>query len=112
MTAPIERLAAAIDLLHRYEALSPAEKNYRSVMWAGLLAATVRDLAEAVAGPGGGAIGEAFSHGQDRFAYETAQLISDLGNSGHDPACVLRSVQEMIAARIEVSLPEEEWFTG
>jgi len=96
----------AIDLLAEYHALSHRDRNYQSCLWAGRLAATVRTLISTHAS----VLLRAVENGQDQFAFDVGAMLRARIDGGATDTELVEAVEAMICARMEVGLPEGQWF--
>jgi hypothetical protein len=103
-------LSDALGLLAEYQAATPRERNYRSCIWAGRLSEALGSVAAEVCGPDGGVVAAAHSAGADCFARDLACLMRSLRDAGQADSEIVRAVQAVIIARMEVGLPQHTWF--
>lgn len=104
MTA-LDTVGDALALIAEYESLPPRERNYRSCIWAGNLAACLGNMAVA----SGRAAAEAFDNGKDHFAAGLGELIADMRGGGDSE--ILRAVIDVLVNQLENGgEPPAEWF--
>jgi hypothetical protein len=99
-------LAEGLARLARYRELSLQQRNYRSAMFADLLADSLERVASVIRP----SLEAAHESGQDRMAIDAGQLIRDMTAAGASDTEVLEAVQEMIIGRLETGLPPGKWF--